>query len=538
MKLDNRQKLIFFLLLLIAIIAFGLFVPPNAVGSRNLAMVQMFQPDEAAVFPSVVNMITPASNLYQALHSFVFYGYYFYGFPYFATSAVVLLPLRFTGNLGNVPIAMLLLRQLISVLPMLAALLLLVFMQDAFRSYRSIVLFIFLLGVPAVVQNNLWWHPDGITFLFIILALFFLQKDDLQLGKNFLLAAVMCGIATATKLVGLYLFLAVGFILFLSLIQKKASWKRVVGMAFAFLLILAATFVISNPFLISGWARTSYFNIFRQQTTLLSEGYAVYYPKGPMAAWPLMHASYGEIIFLLVALGTVIWGSIRGPKRLLHGIILAWFIPLTVSVLWLTHFKFQYWLPVALPLFSSCVILLPEKFRFIDLKALSGIKKGFLFSLRAILLIVVLGQFVLFIFTDVQLYRSDLQRADNDPRMVFYAQAVDSLVPLSQQAFKVYYDYRLYVPPTSGWTTETTYDLLDYSTIKEGNFGVLLLLEQRIRDYLNPNVTGIDPVAFAKNQQFYKDAENGTIKGYELVFRNSVGLVFVDEALYQQYFNK
>jgi hypothetical protein len=538
MKFDNRQKLIFVLLLLISLGVFGLYIPPNAAGSQNLAMVQMFQPDEAAVYPYVINMIAPASNFYQGLHSFVFYGYYFYGFPYFAASAVVLLPLPLTGNLGNVSTAMLLLRQLISVLPMLAALLFLVFMQDGFRTYRSGFLFIFLLGVPAVVQNNLWWHPDGIVFLLIVLTLFFLLRDNLRLGKNFLLAAVMCGIATATKLVGLYFFLAVGLVLALSLVQKRATWKRAIGMAFAFLLVLAVTFLISNPFLVSSWARTSYFDIFRQQTALLSEGYAVYYGKGPAAAWPLLHASYGEIIFLLVALGTAVWGSIRGTNRFLYGIILAWFIPLTVSVLWLTHFKFQYWLPVALPLFSTLIILLPEKWQIPPRPVKSNRKNWLIFCARILLLVVVLGQFVLYLITDFQLYRSDLTRADNNPRIAFYSQVVDSLKPLSQQALNVYYDYRLYVPAAPGWTITTTYDLLDYSFVQEGKFSILLLLEQRIRDYLNPNVTGINPEEFAKNQQFYKDAENGTIKGYELVFRNSVGLVFVDEPLYQQYFHK
>lgn len=538
MKFNNQQKLIFVILILITLGVFGLYVPPNATGSKNLAMVQMFQPDEAAVYPNVINMIMPASNFFQALHAFVFYGYYFYGFPYFAFSAIVLLPLRFTNNLGNISTAMLLLRQLISVLPMLAGILLLVFLQDGFRTYRSVALYIFLLSVPAVVQNNLWWHPDGIVFLLIVLTIFFLMRDNLRLGKNFLLAAVMCGIATATKLVGLYFFLAIGLVLVLSLIQKKVSWKRAIGMALAFLFVLGATFLISNPFLVSSWARTSYFAIFHQQTALLSEGYAVYYGKGPAAAWPLLHASYGELIFLMLAMGTALWGTIRGPKRTLYGIILAWFIPLTVSVLWFTHFKFQYWLPVALPLFSTLIVLLPEKWQIPPRPVKSNRKNWMIFCLRILLLAVVLVQSTLYFATDFQLIKTDLNRADNNPRIAFYSQVVDSLKPLSQQSLQVYYDYRLYVPETPGWTTTTTYDLLDYSFIQAGKFSVLLLLEQRIRDYLNPNVTGINPEEFARNQQFYKDAENGTIQGYELVFRNSVGLVFVEEPLYQQYFHK
>jgi hypothetical protein len=451
---------------------------------------------------------------------------------------LLLLPLQWLGRLADLPLVMLILRQLVSVLPMLAALLVLTYMQDGFRSYRSPLLFAFLLSVPAVVQNNLWWHPDGITFLFVVLTIFFLKRDNLRFGWNFLFAAIMCGVATATKLLGVYFFLAVALTLLLGLLLKKASWKRLVGMALAFLLVMGLAYLIANPFLLSHWARTAYGYILHKQTGLLSEGYSVVYDKGPAAAWPLIHVSYGELIFLLIALGAAIVGAARGPQRLLHGLILAWFVPITVVVLWVTHFKFQYWMPVALPLFSSLVILLPEKWTF-DRAALKSrfVKKAALLAPVAALL-VVLVQFILFVRSDVRLFNTDLHRADNNPRIQFYAQVVNALKPLPAGPMHVYYDYRLYVPETPGWSTEINYDLLEYGYIQQGKFDILLLLEQRIRDYLNPNATGIDPALFARNQQFYRDADNETISGYHLVYRDSLGLVYVQDDLYQQYFSK
>ncbi len=317
--MDSRQRLIFAILLLMAVIVFALFIAPNVAGSRNLAMVQMFQPDEAAPLPSVFRMIAPAGSLNQALRSFIFYDYYYYGFPYFGLSALVLLPFRWLGQPNNFSFFMLTLRQLVSVLPMLAALLLLVYMQDGYRSYRSPVLFIFLLSVPAVVQNNLWWHPDGITFLFIVLTIFFLWRDALHFRWNFLLAAAMSGIATATKLMGVYFFLAVGLTLFLGFLLKKASWKRLILMGAAFILVMGAAYLIANPFLLSHWARTAYGYILHKQTGLLAEGYGVVYEKGLAAAWPLIHESYGELIFLVIALGAAVWGSMARAAA-----IIAW----------------------------------------------------------------------------------------------------------------------------------------------------------------------------------------------------------------------
>jgi hypothetical protein len=256
--MTSQQKRIFPLLLFMAMIVFILFLLPNSVATKNLAMVQMFQPDEATPLPYVFHMISPAENLNQALRSFVFYEYYYYGFPFFGLSAALLLPLQWLGYIKNISIVILILRQLVSILPTLAALLLLIYMQDGFRTYRSVVLFAIMLCVPAVVQNNLWWHPDGITLLFVVLTLFFLKRDNLRFGRNFLFAAGTAGIASAIKLVGLYFFLAVGLTLILGLFLKKASWKKLIGMAAAFLFMMALAFLIANPFLLSHWARTAY----------------------------------------------------------------------------------------------------------------------------------------------------------------------------------------------------------------------------------------------------------------------------------------
>jgi hypothetical protein len=528
--MTSFQKRIFGLLLFMAAVAFVLFALPNAVASQNLSMVQIFQPDEAAPLPYVLKMIAPAPTLNLALRQFVFYDYYYYGFPFFAASALLLLPLQWLGHLGDIPLVMLILRQFVSVLPMLAALLLLVYMQDGFHSYRSPVLFAFLLSVPAVVQNNSWYHPDGITFLLVVLTIYFLKRDNLRFGRNFLLAAILSGVATATKLVGVYFFLAVGLTLLLGLLLKKASWKKLLGMAVAFILTMGLAYLIANPFLFSHWARTAYQYILYKQGGLLENGYGVFYAKGLLASWPDVHASFGEVPFLLIALGAAIWGAWRGPQRLLHALILAWFIPISVTVFFLTHFKFQYWMPVALPLISCLVILLPEKWKM-DRPRLAWFA-------RLILLLVLFIQFGLFVSSDVQAFNSRMHRQQNSTSIQWYDKVLAALKPLPDAKLRVYYDYRMYVPGKPGWRTDTNFDLLEYGYIQQNHFDVLLLLEQRIRDYLNPNVTGIDPALFARNQQFYRDADNQTITGYHLVYRDSFGLIYVRDELYQEYYSK
>jgi hypothetical protein len=513
----------------LSILFFVIFAWPNLKASINLSMVQVFEPDEAVLIPYILHMISPAVNLSQFLHQFIFYDYYFYGFPFFAISALVLLPLQWLGHISNMPLVMVILRQGVSVIPMMAAILVLIFMQDGFRTYRSPIFYIFLMSAPAVIQNNFWWHPDGLTILFAVLTIYFLKRDNLNFGRNFLIAAVTTGVAAAIKLVGFYFFLAIALTLILGFLLKRVSRKQIIGMSLAFLLVMALSYLVANPFLVSHWAREAYLDIFTKQTTLLQEGYGIVYAKGLEAALPVLNQFYGGVVILLIAFGTALWGAIKGPDRLLQALILAWFFPITVMVFFLTHFKFQYWLPVGLPLFSSLILLYPEKLRGYLPFAKSNI-------LRSLLALVVLIQFLLFLRSDFPTFWGRVNRAENNPRIGFYDQAVKSLVPAANLPLKVYYDYRLYLPAQASWDTTTTYDMLNYDYLTRNDFDILVLLEQRIQDYLNPSAVGIDPPQFSKSQAFYRDAEAGDIKGYHLVYRDKIGLVLIRNSIYEKYF--
>lgn len=193
------QKKIICILLFLSIVYFLIFIPPNIAASKNLAMVSVFEPDEAVPLPYVFNMIRPADNLKNALLQFAFYKYYFYGFPYFAYSAFVLLPLQWLNQINNIPLVMLFLRQLVSLLPLLVAIWVLVYLQTRFRGYRAILLFIFLVSLPVVVRNNFWWHPDGLAILFAILAIFFSKKTISALEEIFIFLQSCAGFLLPLK---------------------------------------------------------------------------------------------------------------------------------------------------------------------------------------------------------------------------------------------------------------------------------------------------------------------------------------------------
>lgn len=518
MELEKKSHITLFLVV-ISIVYIGLFGILNKTGSSNLAMVRIFEPDEAAVLPVIQNMVTPKADLESFLRGFVFYGYYFYGFPFFGLSGLVALPFEWVGQLSNTQAIMLALRQVVSVLPMLTGLLVLVYLQDGFKSPRSIVLYLFLLIIPATLQNGLWLHPDGLIVLLSSLILLLLVLDNRSLGKFFFLSAAICGIMIATKVVGAFFFLAVGLTIIWSLVERKVTWKGALLSSLAFLLIMAVTFVLANPFLLSYWARTEYLNVARKQADLLAHGYGVVYEKGLKSFLPTLGYYYGEYIFLISALVLTSLGLFNRQRRFLSALILSWFFPLTIYIFFFSHFKYQYWLPVALPMISSLVVALPARKSWMNMKTAARM-------VCVVFLAIFIVQCALFIRQDINTIKTHLAREENSSSIKFYEKVRQVLSLVIDQPLTVYYDYRLYLPDDNNWDKHTSYDLMTYDYVDEGNFDILLLQQQRIRDYLQEGLIGVDTDEFNHSQSFYRDADAGNIEGYNLVYRDSTGLVF------------
>jgi len=222
----KKNRTILLILLLLGAGYFVLFWFPNSTGARDFNMTFIFEQDEPAQYPHVVRMLEPGKTFNQTLYRIFAYQHYYFGFPYYGYSALVLLPVKLFVGWENVSLNMLLLRQFVSTLPMIIAIILLVYLQTRFRSYfKSILLFVILLAVPGVVFNDMWIHPDSLTFLFIVLTFFFLDRDELRFGKNFYFAALACGLAVATKLIGLFFFLVIPFYIFLGWHQARIDLR-------------------------------------------------------------------------------------------------------------------------------------------------------------------------------------------------------------------------------------------------------------------------------------------------------------------------
>lgn len=536
--MNPTQKRIFIVLLSIGILYFCVFIFPNNTGAKDQMMISLFEPDEFAQSPIIIKMLTPRSSFEQTVLNFVAYGHYYYGSPFYFFSAFTLLPLRFSEAWRNVQLGLLLLRQIVSVLPMIAALFLLVFVQTKFLSYiKSIGLFILLLSVSAVVENSMWWHVDSLAFLFIALTFYYLDKDDQRFGRDFLLAAVAVGLATGTKVIGLFFFLAIPTYLLFGIIHKRITWYTACLRGASFMGVMAATILISNPFLLVPGEFGLMARILSRQSAAMSQGWTLAYAKGPASWLPIIQNLYGQLIFIalvLFALGLGIW---RGTNRILHMLIAAWAVPFGLYILFTIAIKpTHFFLPVLLPVFSSIVVLFdPSLYQ-------SNLPRKFLpWLARGIVLTILAYQFTVYVNKDVAMYREVLFRERTEKSLVFYNTLKNEYLPRvrSNDKLVIFRDVRMYFPESQKWIIRSYWNS-SYTTIEEIQPDMIILWSQRILDYTREGAqeNAVDPAAFEDTYQFYVDADRDRLQGYRLVYRDAEGLFFVSEAIYETFYNQ
>ncbi len=135
MKIIQKKNIL--LLLGLSIFLFILLVFPNATGAKDINMVAVFEIDEFAQYPHLLRMLTRGDTLYQTIRNFVVYLHYFYGYPFYFFSALAALPVRLIYGsdwVNHTQTILTVLRQLISVLPMLISIGFWLYMAKVFFS--------------------------------------------------------------------------------------------------------------------------------------------------------------------------------------------------------------------------------------------------------------------------------------------------------------------------------------------------------------------------------------------------------------------
>lgn len=513
-------------LLLLAALYFALMIPPNLTGAQDWNMLSVFEKDEYAQHTHVLRMLTPGETLFETVRRFVVYQHYFYGYPFYLLSALALLPYRLLAGADwaeNPQVIMAILRQMVSVLPMMLAVGLMARLQTRGKSWRwTLALSAFLLAVPSVVQNNFWWHPDSLAVLLVVLVFFFLQRDDFAFGRDFYLAAAVAGVAFSVKYAGAFFVLAVPVYILWGVRRGTLSWRRAALSALGFLAAMFAGLVVSNPLLLIPQTRADILAIARMQWVQTRVGYYTVNPEWNLTAeklrtivWPLYGAWF---TWLLMAVG--LYRGLRAPRtRLLNGLILAYLVPYLLTV-GTSSIRPLYFLPVVIPLGSALVHLFtPAPRRLVAV--------GFFLLLTV--------QFGLYLRQDAAIYTDVLYREQRSESLAFYRQVEARLSELGllERSLVVYRDPTAYVAPRPNFDVRMNWRLASYDYLNRVQPDLLLLEMDYVREFTRPEAlqSAVDVGDMQAWQKFYGDAAAGKLEGYVILYRNAYGLALIRTSL-------
>jgi 4-amino-4-deoxy-L-arabinose transferase-like glycosyltransferase len=366
--MDKTQKRNLWILVWFGIIYFLLFIIPNAstLGSDN--RLAYLSQDEYVTYPIIERMLAFEGDIHNIWGKLIIYGDYHYGYPFYFFSMLVLLPFRLIHGsdfFNHTPFNILLLRQFINVVPNILTAGILTYLQTRFKSWwKSLLVFLLVLTIPAVVRSNMhWWHPDLLMMLSIALTFLFLDLDDYRLGKYFYLAAAACGMASAIKLMGFFFFLAIPVYLVITWRKKHPPLKKLLTAALVFVLVMTAVIILSNPFIFYKGPREDMLAIQGFKTEELSAGYthddSPYYAVGPQYWRWTLKVSYGRPWTLYVFAASLFLGCLYNQRREMNWLLFAWVLPIGIYLMWFVAPKpDHYLLPLMVPLYPAITNLL------------------------------------------------------------------------------------------------------------------------------------------------------------------------------------
>lgn len=503
------------LLSLLSLIYFICFIPANNTGSNDLSMLGVRNLDERQQYINFEPMTHFGQSLRETANIVLRDTYLYYGYAFFASSILVVSPIHYFVA-SSLPIDMLILRQL-SVAWSLASIWVVTYCLTQFASrWKSLLCFTFLLMIPAVVENNLWWHPDALVALLICLSLFCLQRDRWRCGRWFILAAIVSGLATAIKLVGIFLApTVVVYLLIAHRLYKKKIWEVSV-LALVFACTHITTFVLANPFLFHAIDRAEYLQTQIEQIGRLQNGWVL---GTTWTGWLLIVNSWffgwGIVIVALLGICTSAWQKHNQDLRCYAWLTLTWALPYLGYLIWRTEIQsWKYILPIMLPLLS----FMPSGIEFIWRLKTTSLKRSIVYLSVGLIAISLLPALQL----DYENYLHRLQFASN-PSIQFYENFSHQLPTPLACDMVIYNDWGVYLPDSLNVVHREKFGTFYYPDIATWEPDYILLSKANIQLYTMVDEHYVESDA-AEFREFYEDVKHGQVKGYTTIYEDDFGV--------------
>ncbi len=538
--MEKNQRTTCAFIILIGLVYFCLLIPANLTGAADPEMLSVFEVDEYAQYPHVIQMLTPGDTLYHSIRNFFIYQHYFYGFPFYFLSAISVFPLKLLSPNWpeNTRLIVCWLRMTINVLPMIFAIGIFTWLITRFKHRLiSLSLFVFLLTIPAVLLNNFWWHPDSLSLFFISLVFLFLDLDEFRFGKYFSLAAAACGYTVGIKYQGLYFALAIPLLLIYAILRKRLSWKKAINKAIIFVVIMMVFFIFSNPLLLLPQERAEI--IRTQQLQFEQTGVGIFTIHSNALRNSLLLPSdirkyYAETWFFILAIIGLLMGFKGEEKQRIQSLL---FLSYLMVAFYITAYaatnRLHYFLPVAVPLLgfiADFYFIGKRDFPAIDLKFGTNIRK----VMYGILTLLIAFQFSLNIRLDHSLYRDQLSRETESSSIALYHQIENEIIPVlkskvNNRMIRVFRDWKVYFPDQEGFAVQMDWNMATLDKINEWQPDLIILEEENLKEFSDPTIIdhAVNPEEMKLIHSFYQQAASDQIPGYDRIMQNSFGSVYV-----------
>ena len=373
--LGRKQKQTLAVLLILSLAYILILIPSNRRGTRDWHDFWVYNGDEYVIYPILRNVQLKGADFSETLYHHYIHEDYHYGYPFYAVSSFFMYPIRLAIGpdfMERIDLTIPTLRIMVSVVPLMLGCLLLVYMMTRFEHPPlSAAVYVFLLTAPGTLQNNQgFWHPDGLNFLFVCAALYFMQRDRLRYGRNFFLSAFFVGLSAATRLFGFFFFLAVFVYLLFGAVRKHITFRQSLLKGAVFILIMVLAILWSDPFLFRADARQNMAAILSEKTGEMSSGYngdlsdpKNDYRPGWKTWYPAFEDHFTEMFCFFFLIASLLTACFTGREQWTYRLTALWLAVVSVYMIWFVAVKStQYLLPMLLPL-MSCIFALPRALR-------------------------------------------------------------------------------------------------------------------------------------------------------------------------------
>ena len=344
--LQNQSSLLIILLLFSIIIWIDF-------SWSELSILEMKSIDEYAFHGSIL-------RVYEGLISFdlkkIFsHGFYSYGSTFFILNGLAAFPwLGETGSSFAIIVP-----RVITTIFMAASLFIMTKLVEQFHNniFEKILALLFVIAMPGIWVNAMWFHPDYMMTAFLMASMYMLFRSNEIGDRYYWLSVIFWGIAVAVKVQAIT-FAPVLIWSVLIMIRNKSGSEHFVQILTASFVSIVIIFVILNPYVIHPKGASAWFQVFVSNIESNASNHGRFGDLSLLFkiknAIELFYVPMVLFIVLLLLSLIALYKEWKSKKLRLSGMAAAYILP---NIIYLLFFVNKAWNHYFLPVFMMSPLI-------------------------------------------------------------------------------------------------------------------------------------------------------------------------------------